>query len=203
MAKYAEQLISPQQYLERERVTEYKSEYLGGRIFAMVGASRGHNLITTNLGRELSLRLKGRSCETYGSDMRVKVSQTGLYTYPDMVVVCGEARFEDAHLDTLLNPTVIFEVLSPLTEAYDRGDKFTHYRRLESLVEYLLISQYRCQVERYVRQADGQWLLSEFNDPQGKLELTSIGCQIPLAEIYERVEFAKVEGMPPGTHQQS
>lgn len=203
MAKYAEQLISPQQYLERERVTEYKSEYLGGRIFAMVGASRAHNLITTNLGRELSLRLKGRPCETYGSDMRVKVSQTGLYTYPDVVVVCGEVRFEDEHLDTLLNPTVIFEVLSPSTEAYDRGDKFTHYRRLESLVEYLLISQHRCQVERYVRQADGQWLLSEFNDPQGKLELTSIGCQIPLAEIYERVEFAKVEGMPPGTHQQS
>lgn len=153
--------FTPQQYLALERAAETKSEFFNGEIFAMAGASREHNLIATNVVRELSAQLKGRPCETYPGDMRVKVSETGLYTYPDVVVVCGEPRFEDEHGDTLLNPTLVVEVLSPSTEAYDRGEKSSHYRRLASLAEYVLIAQDRCHVERYARRPDGLWLLAE------------------------------------------
>ena len=126
---------TPEQYLELERKAPYKNEFVNGQIYAMPGASRAHNLITGNTHREVSSQLRGRPCETYVSDMRVKVNTTGLYTYPDVVVVCGEIRFDDAQKDTLLNPTVLIEVLSPSTEAYDRGEKFAHYRRLASLQE--------------------------------------------------------------------
>jgi len=129
---------TPAEYLELERAAERKSEYLDGRIRAMTGASRAHNLIALNIGAELRTQLRGRSCEAYVADMRVKVSSTGLYTYPDVVVACEPIQLEDAYLDTLLNPTVIVEVLSPSTEAYDRGDKLAQYRRLESLRECLL-----------------------------------------------------------------
>src|SRR5206468_6291774 len=117
------------------------SEYINGQIYAMSGASREHNLIVVNLIRELSSQLRGRPCEVYASDMRVKVRPTGMYTYPDVVAVCGEPRFEDEQVDTLVNPAVIVEVLSPSTEAYDRGQKFAHYRKLESLTEYVLVAQ--------------------------------------------------------------
>src|SRR5919198_4874617 len=118
---------TPEEYLALERAARHKSEYVNGRIYALAGASRAHNLIVVNVSAELRAQLRGRPCETYASDMRVKVSQTGLYTYPDVVVVCGEPRFEDAQVDTLLNPTVIIEVLSESTESYDRGEKFAHY----------------------------------------------------------------------------
>src|SRR5207302_11009756 len=128
--------------------------FFAGEMFAMAGASEAHNLITINLSRELSVQLKNLPCRVYSGDMRVKVSDTGLYTYPDMVVVCGERQFEAERRDTLLNPTLIIEVLSPTTEAYDRGDKFAHYRRMESLREYVLIAQDRVRLERYTRDAD-------------------------------------------------
>jgi Uma2 family endonuclease len=179
---------TPEQYLALERKAEVKSEYINGWIYAMAGASREHNLISANILAELHVQLRSRPCETYSSDMRVKVSATRLYTYPDVVVVCGEPRFEDEHVDTLLNPTVLIEVLSPSTEAYDRGDKFAHYRRLESLQEYVLIAQERMRVEHYARQGE-QWLLTEFSQPDEQLPLASIGCEIPLREIYARVEF--------------
>ena len=131
----AQTQYTPEQYLELERKAPYKNEFVNGHIYAMSGASRAHNLITGNTHREVSSQLRGRPCETYVSDMRVKVNTTGLYTYPDVVVVCGEIRFDDAQKDTLLNPTVLIEVLSPSTEAYDRGEKFAHYRRLASLQE--------------------------------------------------------------------
>lgn len=177
---------TPDQYLVLERAADYKSEYINGQIYAMAGASRAHNLIAFNVGGEIRSQLKGRSCEGYGSDMRVKVAPTGLYTYPDISVACGEIQFDDAQKDTLLNPTVLIEVLSPSTEAYDRGEKFAHYRRLPSLLEYLLIAQDRHRVEQFVRQGE-QWLLTEFNDLQSIVQVASIGCHISLTDLYEKV----------------
>ena len=180
---------TPQEYLERERLAERKSEYRYGQIVAMSGASRKHNLIALNLGGELRQQLRGGSCETYVADMRVKVSPTGLYTYPDVVVACGEIRFEDGHIDTLLNPIVLIEVLSPSTEAYDRAEKFEHYRRLDSLREYVLVSQDRMRVERYVRRGDA-WERTELTGPDELLTIAAVDCTIRLADIYERVAFS-------------
>jgi Uma2 family endonuclease len=190
MASTGRTRLTAQQYLEIERRAEYKSEFLNGELFAMSGASRAHNLIATNVTRELSGQLRGRPCETYASDMRVKVSVTGLYTYPDVVVVCGEAEFEDAHVDTLLNPTVIVEVVSPSTEAYDRGEKFAQFRELASLQGYILIAQDRPRIERFRRSEGKDWLFSAVDGLEETAHLTSIGCDLALADVYERVQFA-------------
>ena len=186
--------LTPQEYLARERRAETKSEYLRGEVFAMAGASRQHNLIATNAAGELRQQLRDRQCEVYTGDMRVKISPTGLYTYPDVTVVCGEPEFEDAEVDTLLNPKVLVEVLSPSTADYDRGRKFTHYRRLPSLHEFVLISQDRPLVEHYVRQGQDEWLLTEQSSLEDTLVLPSIQCQLPLSEIYLKVRFAPEEG---------
>ena len=180
--------FTPQEYLALERKSETRNEYYNGEIFAMAGASREHNLIAGNLFRDIGNQLEDRPCETYMNDMRVWIEATGLYTYPDVVVVCGEPRFQDREVDTLLNPTVIVEVLSPSTEAYDRGDKFRHYRRIDSLREFVLISQDRMMVERYTRQGK-DWVLSDMTDPDQVLKLESIGCQIPLDRIYAKIKF--------------
>lgn len=189
MSSVPTSLLTPEEYLALERRAEQKSEFVNGRVFAMAGASRAHNRITTNLTGELYAQLRDGPCEVFGGDLRLKVSATGLYTYPDLTVVCGEALFEDEALDTLLNPTLIIEVLSPSTEAYDRGEKFAHYRRLETLREYLLVAQDRYRVEQYTRQPDDRWLLAEISDPGGIVELRSIGCRIALTAIYARVTF--------------
>lgn len=188
MALQTQPKLTVEDYLAIERSTEQKSEYLNGEMFAMGGASRQHNLIVTNTVRELSVQLKKRPCKVYANDMRVKVSSTGLYTYPDLVVVCGEERFDDHQKDTLLNPTVIVEVLSDSTEGYDRGEKFEHYRKLESLSDYLLIAQKKYHVECYQRRPDNRWLLTETNDLRDSVRLTSIDCELALAEIYDKVE---------------
>ncbi len=180
--------FTPQEYLALERKSETRNEYYNGEIFAMAGASREHNLIAGNLFRDIGNQLEDRPCETYMNDMRVWIEATGLYTYPDVVVVCGEPRFQDREVDTLLNPTVIVEVLSPSTEAYDRGDKFRHYRRIDSLHEFVLISQDRMMVERYTRQGK-DWVLSDMTDPDQVLKLESIGCRIPLGRIYAKITF--------------
>jgi Uma2 family endonuclease len=180
--------VTPGEYLELERKSEFRNEYIAGRIFAMSGASKRHNLISVNLVREISSQMRGRACEVFAIDIRVKVSPTGMYTYPDVVAVCGESRFEDAHTDTLLNPMVIMEVLSESTEAYDRGEKFAHYRRLDTLREYVLVAQDKVRVEHYVRDGE-QWVLSEISDPDRTLHLASVDCHVALAEIYEKVEF--------------
>lgn len=180
---------TPEQYLEWERAAPVKSEYFDGQIFAMAGASEEHVLIVTNLVRELSTQFKGKPCRTYSNDMRVKVSESGLYTYPDVVVVCGERQFSDAVQDTLENPTVIFEVLSPTTEAYDRGAKFAQFRRLPSLQEYVLVSQTEFLVEQFVRQSDGNWLLIESAGEAASVSLPTLSVTLPLSEIYDRVEF--------------
>ena len=180
---------TPEEYLAIDRNSEQKNQYYAGEIFAMGGASERHNLIVTNLVRELSTQLKGRPCKVYPSGMRVKVSATGLYTYPDVTVVCGEARFEDDQQDTLRNPTVVIEVLSGSTEDYDRGRKFAQYRQIESLAEYVLIAQEKHHVERFRRQDNNQWLLSETNRLADTISLESIDCELALAEIYDKVEI--------------
>jgi Uma2 family endonuclease len=179
--------LSPEEYLLLERKAQIRSEYLDGDMVAMSGGGREHNLIVTNIVGEIRAQLKGRPCEVYPSNMRVKVSSTGLYTYPDVVVVCGEPQFEDANVDTLMNPTAVMEVLSQSTESYDRGAKFGHYRKIPSLIEYLLVSQNEFKIEQYVRQPDGPWLRSQAAGATRQIELPSINCVLALSEIYERV----------------
>ena len=178
-------LLTPAEYLALERKSETRSEYINGRVYAMSGASRRHSLIAGNLFREISTQLRDKPCEVHMTDMRVKVDPTGMYTYPDIAAVCGEAQFEDSLIDTLLNPTVIIEVLSPSTEAYDRGEKFAHYRRLESLREYVLVAQDKIRIEHYRRDGD-QWIFSEAGDT---LDLPAIDCHVGVAAIYEKVVF--------------
>jgi Uma2 family endonuclease len=188
--------LTPAEYLARERQAETKSEFFNSEIFAMAGASRAHNLIVANIARDLGVQLEDRPCELYPADMRVKVSETGLYTYPDVVVVCGEPQFEDDHVDTLLNPTLIVEILSPSTEAYDRGGKFAHYRELPSLREYVLISQDRCRVERFLRQPDEEWVLAVADEMSAALPLASIGCDLQLSRVYAKVALPPVDELP-------
>ena len=179
---------TPEQYLGLERLAGFKSEYVNGYILAMAGASKAHNQIAFNIAGELHNQLKNRPCLAYVNDLRVKVSATDLYTYPDVVALCGEPLFDDAQMDTLLNPSLIIEVLSPTTEAYDRGDKFAHYRRLPSLMEYVLIAQDQIRVEHYLR-SEQKWVLSELNGLDETLCLVSIGCEITLRAIYDKVNF--------------
>ena len=179
-----------EEYLALERAAEFKSEYIDGEIVARSGANRAHSLIATNLTGFLSQALRHGPCEAYGSDMRVKVADTDLYTYPDVTVVCAEPAFEDAMIDTLVNPTVIVEILSPSTEAYDRGEKFSRYRRLPSLQEYVLVAQDRPRVERYARRGH-EWVLAEASGLDATVELTSLGCTLALAEVYDKVALQR------------
>jgi Uma2 family endonuclease len=187
-------VVSLAEYLEMELHAETRHEYVNGRIYAMSpGASRGHYRIGMNLLRALLIQTDGRRCSIFTGDARVKVDPTGMYTYPDISALCGEPRFETFKgIDTVLNPSVIIEVLSRTTESYDRGDKFEHYRRLESLQEYVLVSQHRMRVEQFVR--DGaHWQMSDLTDPQARLRLAPIGCEIALDVIYEGVELPDIE----------
>ena len=186
----AHAFLTPEEYLARERKALTKSEYRDGRIYAMPGASRAHNLITANTLVEIHIQLRNRTCEVYPSDMRVKVSAAGLYTYPDVIVVCDEPRFDDTHFDTLLNPTALIEVLSPSTAAYDRGEKFASYQKLDSLYEYVLISQDRVRVEHYLRQGQ-TWDLTEFHSLSDVFRLVSIECKLSLQAIYAKVQFSE------------
>jgi len=181
--------ISPEEYLRLERQAEYKSEYLNGEIFAMTGANREHNLISINLSSSLSQQLKGKSCEVYGSDMRVKVTTNGLYTYPDVVVACGEPDFEDDEIDTLLNPAVLIEILSTSTERYDRIAKTSYYRTLDSLTEHLLVAQHEYRIEQYIRQEDNLWSLFDYRSLNDIVQLQSIGCSLALRDVYDRIEI--------------
>lgn len=181
--------VTPEEYLAYERRAEYRNEYLDGEVFAMTGASRKHNLIAGNVFAELKRKLRDRPCEAYISDMRVRIPAANIYTYPDVVVVCGEPRFEDAEVDTLLNPVLLVEVLSKSTEAYDRVVKFNYYRTLESLSEYLLISQDEYHVTQHVKQPDARWLLTDIRGLESRVELASVPCTLALSEIYDRVSF--------------
>ncbi len=193
MSSVTKAYYTPEQYLALEREAEYKSEYIDGQIYAMSGASEEHNLIAGNIFGELRSQFRGRPCRVYISDMRVKVSPSGIYTYPDVAAVCGGAHFEDSHVDTLTNPNIIVEVLSPSTELYDRVAKFARYRELESLTDYILVSQDKVFVEHFTRHGDGhkQWLLTPIDDLESTLRLSSIGCEIAMAFIYENVSFTE------------
>lgn len=182
--------FTPEEYLNFERKSEERREYFDGEIFAMSGAKRNHNKVVGNLSGLIWQNLKSRNCEFYPTDMCVFVPSTGLYTYPDLVVVCGEPQFQDDIFDTLLNPVLLIEVLSDSTESYDRGRKFQHYRSIESLREYILVSQTEARVEKYVRQGDGFRLLSEAVGLDSEIEFSSIECLIPLSEIYDKIDFS-------------
>ena len=177
---------TPEEYLVWERSSDEKHEYFDGEVFAMAGASEEHNLLVANVVATLWVALRQRTCKVYPSDLRVKIPSTGLYTYPDASVICERPEFEDDKADTLLNPQIIFEVLSDSTEDYDRGTKFKHYRSIPSFREYLLVSQTEILVEHSIRQDDGSWLLRDHGAGE-RLVLASIGCEIAVDELYLKV----------------
>ena len=187
--------ITPEEYLAFERQAKRKCEFYNGEIFAMAGASREHNLIVTNLTRELSQQLKGKPCEVYSSEMRTRIPN-GPYVYPDVVAVCSEPQFEDKGLDTLMNPLVVIEVLSESTADFDRGTKFHHYRQIESLREYIVVDQAEPHVERFSRGPDGVWQLEDVTGLSAVLTVQSLGCTLPLSEIYLRVTFPPPKPIP-------
>ena len=189
MSTVPHHLMTEAEYLAFERKSREKHSFYRGELFAMAGASREHNLIALNIGAELRQQLKNRHCEVYVGDMRVRVDRLGLYTYPDVVVVCGEPEFLDAEVDTLLNPVLLIEVLSESTEDYDRGMKFKQYRQLASLKVYLVVSQTEPLIEQFVRRGDTYWELSEVCGLDQKLSLSSIGCELPFAEAFAKVSF--------------
>ena len=189
----AQTYLTPQEYvtLERKAIPDaetVRSEYVKGKIIAMSGASFTHNLITMNISAGLHTRLRDSGCVAIANEMRVSSPLTSSYFYPDIVVVCGEPRFEDDVFDILLNPIMLVEVLSPSTEAYDRGEKFSHYRQIESLQEYILVAQDKICVERFSRREDN-WILTDFQNLEERLSLMSVQCELPLREIYDRVTF--------------
>ena len=186
------------EYLAIERRAEFKSEFYDGEMFAMAGASVEHNRVNKNLAVELGARLKGGPCELFISDLRVRIKRTGLYCYPDLVIVCGEPQYAEEDKDTLVNPRVVFEVLSPSTERYDRTTKFQHYKQLPSVQEYVLVAQDRAWCERFVRQPDGAWAQVAFDGLDAALELTAVPVAVPLADVYARVEFPPPESPPGG-----
>ncbi|MCP4657820.1 MAG: Uma2 family endonuclease [bacterium] len=183
-----------EEYLAFERESPIKHEHYGGEISAMAGASAAHNRITWNIVEALGPQLKARGCEGFVADMRVLIPATGLYTYPDVAVVCDEPEFADEELDTLLNPILIIEILSPATEDYDRGRKFAHYRSLPSLSAYLVIAQEEVRAELSVRQPDGSWRFSETTAIDARVELSPIGATLTLADVYARVRELRGSG---------
>jgi len=185
MSTLTKTFLTPEAYLEIERKADYKSEYCNGEMFAMASVSRRHDAIGVQLQFLLSQHLRRKKCRVNSSSMRILVTPAGLYTYPDLSVVCEEPRYTDSTVDTLVNPAFVVEILSPSTEAYDRGKKAKLYRAMPSLLEYLLIEQDSYDVELYRRQADGTWSVIEAGGLDSSIELTTIGYTLQLRELYE------------------
>lgn len=182
--------ISPEDYLRLERDAEHKHEYYDGEIRAMAGAGYLHNLICANLTITIGSQLRGKGCSVVGSDQRLQILSGSAFTYPDITVVCGKPEFnEEKKPDTLLNPTLLIEVLSPSTGQHDRSDKFMLYRQVPSLQQYLMIDSGSIHAELYTRDDLGRWIFTETRDPAAVLDLAGIGCQVPLAEVYAGVGF--------------
>lgn len=182
--------VTAAEYLAFDRDSDGRHEFLDGEIHAMAGASRPHNRLTENLSVEIGGRLREGPCQTFSSGLRVLVERTGLYTYPDFIIVCEEPDIRKIEgVDTLLNPVVVVEITSPTTERDDRGRKFLNYRRLPSLREYVRISQDEVLIERYGRQPDESWSLTTFDDPAGEFALESVPVRVPIADVYRRVVF--------------
>jgi Uma2 family endonuclease len=199
MNSLASKRMTVSEYFAHERTALNKSEFYDGEIFAMAGASVPHNSIKENLSGEFHARLKGSSCQSFSSDQRVLVDRTGLYTYPDLVIVCGELQFDPLNEDTITNPQVIFEVLSDSTERYDRTTKFRMYQQIPSLQEYILVSQHEPVCERFVRQADGTWALRAFVGREATLELVTVDAQVKLADIFARTVLPSEQKREPAS----
>jgi Uma2 family endonuclease len=181
--------LTPEEYLAIERQAEYRSEYYQGKMLAMAGASMAHNRVVGNAFGNLWRQLESRQCEVFSGEQRVHVRATGLYAYPDVVAYCGDPQLLDGHLDTLLNPSLIIEVCSPSAETYDRGLKFDHYKSIESLREYLIVSADRVYAELHTRQPDGQWKPTVATRLEDTLEIPSLGCALRLSDLYNKVKF--------------
>ena len=183
-------MITAEEYLQAERRADVRSEYHDGEVLALAGASYAHNLIVANVIRELGARLKGEPSAVLPSGLRLWIEAARRHVYPDVTVVCGKPRFTDEVQDTLVNPTLLVEVLSSATKDYDRGEKFELYRTLPSFAEYVLLAQDRPHCEHYVRQPEGGWLLTEEHQLEANVSLKSIGCELALSEVYDKVSFS-------------
>jgi len=189
MQKLANRYYTHEEYLALEESAEYKSEYYQGEIFAFAGASANHNQIVINLVIEIGSSLKNKKCRIYANDMRIWVKSLDLFTYPDLAIICNNPEFYPDRDDTITNPLVILEVLSESTQDYDRGRKFLFYRSIPTLQEYILVDQYKSHIEQFYLDAEGKWLLSEYNDINDILKFSKIDFQISLKEVYNLVEF--------------
>ena len=196
MSAHSQSLLTPEQYLELERVAEFKSEYYGGRMYAMSGGTYPHSHIIANFTGAMFAALRKSPCVVSSNDLRVRVSPEGLYTYPDVIVTCEKPKFADGQNDTLLNPVLLAEVLSKSTESYDRGFKFRQYRKTESLQEYALVSQSAPLVEVYRRQSEGRWLLTTYEGLDAICRFDSVDCSVALADLYDKVRFEE-DALPP------
>ena len=183
-------VFTAEEYLGLERLSEIRHEFLDGIVYAMAGESPTHSSICFNLNTTLGIQLRGTNCKGFSPNMKVRAGDERLYAYPDLAVACGATFFRDRHGDVLVNPVVIFEVLSRSTEAHDRGEKFERYKTIETLTDYVLVSQDRARIEHFSRQPDGAWALDEVNGLDASIDLASIDCRLPLAEVYDRIELA-------------
>lgn len=179
--------LSEVEYLALENAAEFKSEFCGGVMYAMAGARPGHNIVKENLIVQIGMQLLGGSCRTFSNDQRVRLTASGMYVYPDIVIVCGAAQYSEADENSLENPRAIIEVLSQSTEAYDRGFKFAQYQLQLSIQECVLVSQDVMRIERFVRQPDNSWLLSVFTDPDRPFAMATVPATVPMADIYRDV----------------
>lgn len=197
MSALPKRYFTQEEYIELENKAEYRSQYVAGEIYAMAGAQPEHIVVNGNLVGLLYNAFRGRPCQAYFADLRVRVKTGDLWTYPDVAALCGPPQWDTSSSPhSLLNPQVIFEVLSPTTEGFDRGDKFARYRRLESLTDYVLVAQDQMRVEHFVRQANGSWTMTEYTTPESVVPLPVVGCELPLAEIYDKVTFPEHPSLP-------
>lgn len=180
-----------EEYFELERKSEERFEYWNGEIFSMSGVTPEHAQLEVNFISRLNSRLTGKGCRVFPANIRIKVPSAPPYRYADISALCGEAKFEEiGGIRSLTNPALIIEILSGSTEAYDRGDKFTHYKSIPSFREYLLVAQHRPHITHFVRQADGSWIYNEYNDLAAVVKLASLNCELAMSEVYENVSFA-------------
>jgi Uma2 family endonuclease len=192
--KALKQIYSLEEYIELEKSTNEKFEFWNGNVWSMSGATTSHNRIVRNLNTEVDLQLREKGCEVFPSDMRIKVPAYSPYRYPDLTALCGKAEIENLKgLDLLVNPQLIVEVLSESTEAFDRGDKFSFYKSIESFTEYLLVAQHRPHVSQFIKHGDGFWMNLEFNDLSETVELKSVPCRLALTSIYRGINFTTNE----------
>lgn len=196
MSAVAKTKMSEEEYLAIERASDFKSEFFNGEMFAMAGASLHHNLIKDNLVVRIGAQLSGSNCRTVSSDQRLKVNRTGLYTYPDIMIVCGKPERAEPDSETIVNPQVIIEVLSDKTESYDRYEKFEHYKRLPSVREYILVAQNRMGVERYVRTDEGEWVIRSYTQADELFSFATVPVSVKVADIYGGVEFPEPTDLP-------